>query len=226
MALLLPILGAFSACGGGSGSAPSSNWVGKTFLLDTPALPAANWTKPPGVGSDVGAYVPQFLIGVEAGTGNDLTITLTTALNGAQDPCSPTTQVTASGASYPDIQISAPTFPIHIVDTSPNHPNQVETTAHDVLFKNVLPGSSAAMDGELDATVDLAELYKLFYLVPNATKDSVCTTLQVQGGVSCEACAFNQQPYCLTLQASQIGATETPASITPVSVANIDPSCQ
>jgi len=91
----------------------------------------------------------------------------------------------------------------------------------------LLPADSAAKVGELDATVDLGELYKLFYLVPNATPDAVCQTLN-QAGVPCDVCAFNQQPYCLTLQASQIVASKSAATITPLadSVIASDPSCQ
>jgi hypothetical protein len=223
LSLLVSVVGALSACGGNSSSGP--NWVGKTYLLDY--VPAANWTKPKGVGSDVGAYVPQFLIGVAAGTGSDLAITLTTAMDGSQDMCNPTTQVTVSGANYPSSEISVPSLPIHVVDTDSAHPASVHSTAHDFLLKDVLPADSAAKVGELDATVDLGELYKLFYLVPNATPDAVCQTLN-QAGVPCDVCAFNQQPYCLTLQASQIVASKSAATITPLadSVIASDPSCQ
>jgi hypothetical protein len=222
MALLIPVIGAIASCGNGD-SGP--HWAGKTYLLDTPAVSPANWTKPKNVGGDIGGYVPQFLMGVEAGAGSALTITLTTAFDGKQDMCNPTTQVTASAANYPSSQILVPSFPIHIIDPSVDHPANVHSTAHDVLFKDVLPGDSAAKVGELDATVDLAELYKLFYLVPNATPDIVCSTLSAQGGVPCEVCAFNQLQYCLTLQASQIVATQTTATITPLALSALDPSC-
>jgi len=198
-------------------------------LLDTPNIPGSAWTEPPGgVASAIGGDVPQFLIGVAAGSGNDLTITLTTAINGVQDMCSPTTQVPASGVNYPNIEISAPNFPIHVVVTPPNPPDrQAESTAHNVFFKNILPGDTAAKDGELDATVDASELYTLFYQLTNATKDNICAQLDSIANTTglCKVCDFNQLPYCLTLHVVQIGATQTPTAIVPVLSGDIDPSC-
>jgi hypothetical protein len=51
------------ACGGDS--KPEANaWVGKTFLLDTPAISSSSWTKPSAVLTGaMGNYgVPQFLL--------------------------------------------------------------------------------------------------------------------------------------------------------------------
>jgi hypothetical protein len=220
-ALFLSTVGVVAGCG--SSSSPSSaDWVGKTYLLDTPALTAAHWTKPQGFGGDIGAYVPQFLLGVEAGTGGDLTITLTSALAGAQDPCNLTTQVTASGASYPNIDIVAPSLPIRIYDSHKG--TYVPSTARNVAFKSIFPAGAPAKEGELDATVDVAELYSLFYQIPDATKETVCAQF-ASYSVPCETCAFNSQPYCLTLQAVQIGATVAATPIKKVTASDIAATC-
>lgn len=217
--LIFPALVALIGCGdSGGGGASSKDWVGKTFLLDTPALPPAYWVQPKDFGKDLGAYVPQFLIGVGAGTGSDLAITLGTGMSGVQDVCVATTQVTASGSSYPNIDIVAPSFPMRIYD--PQKAAYVATTAHDVKLVNVLPGNKDLSTAELHATVDVAELYSLFYQIPNATKESVCSTFSSYG-VPCATCTFNNQPYCLTLKAVQVTTAETTPPIQPVA----SPTC-
>ena len=142
---LLLTVALVAGCGGEDGS-PSDAWVGKTFLLDTPSYPAIYWTEPGGFGGDIGAYVPQFLIGVEKGAVKDeLKINLATALEGAQDLCIPTTQVTASGANYPLLDIVASTFPMRIWD--PEASRYVSTTGTNVTFRNLLPGNSTTVNG-------------------------------------------------------------------------------
>ena len=241
LTVLLSTISGFAACGGGS-SNPStstntstntttaSQWIGKTFLLDTPNVDSSKWTAPPDpVGASVGGYVPQFLIGVAAGSGSDLSITLATATNGAQDMCTPTKQVTASGAKYPNIDISALSFPIHISVTSGKQTAQVETTVHNFVLKDVLPGLSSNATSELDAVIDLAEMYSLFLQIPESkrTKEEVCSELagMTNNETTCEQCDFNQQNFCMTLQGVQISATEVGTTIKSVSSADIASSC-
>jgi hypothetical protein len=214
----LPLVGLLVGCGSSSTSAPSDAWVGKTFMLDTPALPKTYWVKPSGFGSDIGAYVPQFLIGVEKGTGDNLTINLAAAQDGVQDLCVKTTQVTASGAHYPNIEIVAADFPMRIYDS--HALTYVSTTGRDVTFKNLLPGNTDPSIAELDATLDVAELYPLFWQIPDATKDSVCATF-ASYGVSCATCSFDNQPYCLSIEAVQVSTTQAPTPIQTVTA----PSC-
>lgn len=224
-ALLLPVMAALAACG--EDKASSSNWVGKTFLLDTPALSGGHWTEPKGFGADIGAYVPQFLLGVAAASGGDMTITLATAVGGVQDPCSVTTQVPASGASYPDSQILATTFPMRIMD--PQTGTAVPTNARDVTFTNVLPGRPGNKQGELGATLDVAELYSLFYKISDTpTKELVCSQFEAlsSGAVVCETCAFNGEKFCLTVHAVQLGADASPTPITKISAGDIAAPCQ
>jgi hypothetical protein len=173
--------------------------------------------------------VPQFLIGVAAGSGSDLSITLATAINGAQDMCTPTKQVTASGAKYPNIDISVPSFPIHISVAIAKKTAQVETTVHNFVLKDVLPGLSSNATSELDAVIDLAEMYPLFLQISESirTKEEVCKELPPLSNnqANCELCEFNQQTFCLTLQAVQFGATEVGTTIKSVTSADIASSC-
>ena len=234
--LLLSAFGTLAACGGGgsSGSPASdagtaSQWVGKTYLLDTPAISPNAWTKPKGIGSELGTYVPQFLISVEAGAGDTLNVTLATATGGVQDLCNPTTQVTMSGATYPQSAIWAKSLPMRIlnpnVDAGANTQAVVTATAHNFTLTNVLPGNSAATDGTLDSTVDIADLFSLFYVVANPTKDTICATLETLS-VSCQTCAHNGQKYCLDLQAVQIGAAAVATPVKTVLASDIPTSCQ
>jgi hypothetical protein len=212
--LVFPLVASFVGGCGSSDSASSKDWIGKTFLIDTPNLPPGYWVQPKGFGADIGAYVPQFLIGVEAGTGSDLNIALATTLGSpnpnAQDTCVATTQVTASGAGYPGIDIKAASFPMRIYDVEKN--TYVAGIAHNLELTNVLPGNQDPASASLVATVDVQDLYSLFHLIPNATPDNVCSTFQSQN-VPCEVCPHNGQAYCLTLKAVQVSAI--PAS-TPI----------
>jgi hypothetical protein len=221
--LVLPAVGALAGCSGDSKS-PLDNWTGKTFLLDK--FPNSRWVAPKsGGGSSMGDYVPQFFIGVAAGSGDSLDITLATGLGGVQDMCSPTTPVPVTGVKYPDLQITAPTLPMRLTETDPDYAKVVPVIAHDVTLKNILPGRNEnTPSGELTATLDMADAYPLFHLVDNPTKDSVCAAF-ADAGVVCQTCAFNGQPYCLTFRAVQLVATEFPTPIQKLSPSDIPASC-
>jgi len=220
--LVFPLVASVGGGCGSSDGASSKDWIGKTFMIDTPNLPAGYWVQPKGFGADIGYYVPQFLIGVEAGTGSDLTITLATTLGkpnpNAQDTCVATTQLTASAANYPGIDIKAPSFPMRVYDDQKT--TYVNATAHNLEFTNVLPGNKDSATASLVATVDVQDLYSLFYLIPDATPDNVCSTFQSQN-VPCEVCPHNGQPYCLTLKAVQVSAAPAANAIQKVT----SPSC-
>jgi hypothetical protein len=209
---------------GGDDSHPASAWIGKTFLLDRP--PTSRWVEPKkSSGGAMGDYVPQFLIGVAAGSGDNLNITLTTALDGVQDKCSPTTEVTVSGTSYPDVQITAASVPMHLTETDPDRAKVVRTTAHDVTLKDILPGrTETAATGELIATLDMAEAYPLFFLLADPTPDSVCAAF-ADADVICQTCTFNSQPYCLTFRAVQLAASESSTPVQKISSSDIGSDC-
>ncbi len=209
---LLPV--APAACGGGG----EASWDGQTYLLDISPL---NWASPPSIGGDIGGFVPQFLFMVEPGAGDELSVLVATAVEGAQDPCNPTTRLTTSASTRPYSTLTATTFPMRIVN--PDGPVTVNATIHDLTFTNVLPGGNAG-DGQVIATADIAEIYPLFTLIPGATKDSVCQELN-EFGAPCETCAFSGQASCLTITAVQIDSTSTSAAIVPIAPGNIPATC-
>jgi len=221
-----------AACGtsddpSGSGSAtPLSNWTGKTFLLDAPAIKASNWREPKGGGEVISEFVPQLLIGVEAGAGDSLKVTLTTALGNEQDECNTTTEVEVTDATYPEILIAAPDFPIRVASPDPDSSTVVSGTTHNVSLKNVLPGTTTdTPTSELKATLDVSKLYPLAYRIPNATKESVCQTFEDSVGTPCAPCPHNDEPWCITVRAVQVAANEFEKPLKKISSSEIPSSC-
>jgi len=214
-------LAAVALAGCGSDAADSSRWVGKSYRL---AIPSDNWVQPRGVGSDIGDFVPQFLFGVARATGPNLTVTVGTANADVQDQCNATAEVAVAGANYPMSEIVVPGFPLHIVDTNQTPNVVVDTTIHDLTFTNVLPTGAARPDGEVSATIDAAEVYPLFRLVANPSKETVCSALG-SAGAPCVTCPHNGQPYCLTIGAAQVEAMPASAPVMTITAASIPSSC-
>jgi len=170
LGLLLLIGGSLGACG--SNTSTDATWNGKTFLLNSSKIPKGAWTRPKGVGSELGGFVPQFLIGVDSSAAN---VTVTTAQNGVQDPCTVTATVPLGG-THPDSAILVPAFKAHITGVDNNkQPRSAIATIRNLTLTNILPGSTN--DGQLDATLDMSDLVPLFYLIANPDKDSVCAAL-------------------------------------------------
>jgi hypothetical protein len=217
-ALVLTLTSTFAACGGGD-SDGSSAWVGKSYVL---TIPADNWTDPPGIGGDIGDFVPQFMFGVAKGS-NGLDVTIGTATDSVQNDCNVTTAVSASGSAYPLVTITTPTLNMHIVDTNQTPTVVVDTTVRDVTFKDVLPGTPSKQ-GTVVATIDAAEVYPLFRLIPDATKESVCDAL-AQANAPCTACPHNGEPYCLTIKAVQVEGVEASAAIKTITTSDLPASC-
>jgi len=140
--VLVPVVCGLVACSSSDGADPLASWIGKTFMLDAPAVKASNWREPKGGGEVISEFVPQLLIGVEAGDGSGLKVTLTTALSNEQDECNPTTEVNVTEVNYPEILINAPNFPIRVASPDPSSSTVVSGTAHDVSLKNILPGTT------------------------------------------------------------------------------------
>jgi hypothetical protein len=215
------MLGACSNSSGGGGPSKDAPWVGNTYVL---TIPSANWTKPPDIGSDIGAFVPQFLIGIGQSSGNTMTVTIGAAENSVQDPCNVTTQVTADGSGYPNATITADALPLRIVNTVSGV--VVDATVRNFTLTNVLPGSTTK-GGTLSAILDISELYPLFNQVPagSRTPVGVCSVLQSEANTPCVACPTTNQPYCLTLEAVQLGAVEGTAAIMSIASSDVPASC-
>ncbi len=227
--LLLPVatVCALTACGNSDSPNPLANWTGKTFLLDTPSISGSKWKDPPGAGSALAEFVPQLLIGVEAGSGGTPTVTLSTALGGQQDDCNPTTEATVSDVNYPEILISAKSFPIRVQDSDPERSdNVVSGTAYGFSLKNALPGTTATTPtSELIATLDVSQLYPLAYRITSPTADKVCATFK-DNGVDCQACPEDSSKvYCIKVRAVQVAATSTDKPLKKISSDEIPASC-
>ena len=225
VAFLLSSFGlALAGCSSNQGQ--GSHWAGKTFLL---SIPTDNWAQPRGFGDQIALVVPQFIIGLQAGTGSDLAVTLGTAKDGKQNLCNITTPATASESQYPKSSISAETFPIVVTsdNTDAGAPITVHTTVRNAAFTDVLPGDTAASTGIFEATIDFGELYPLFPKAMPPTPQGVCDLLSGASvtGASCALCPHNDKTECLTVKAEQLGAVASSAQIEQILVGDLASSC-
>lgn len=218
--LLLPACGGSEGDDGGDGGGPEkSPWAGKTYSL---TIDPDLWVEPPGISDHIAEFVPQFLLSVADETGTTPKVTIATALNGAQNACNATTEVTASTQS-PNSLVVADEFLLHVV-----HPRidvTTDLTLHDLTLTNVLP--SADSEGEFSVEMDVNEAYVLFDLVPESsrTPEGVCTILGM-ADAPCVACSFGDGgEHCLTLKAVQLAGVESSIAVEPIAVADRDPSC-
>jgi hypothetical protein len=223
-AYLLALSGCSESGGDDDGGPEKSPWAGKSYSL---TIDQDLWVEPRGVGEDIGAFVPEFLLAVADEAGDSPTVTIATALGGMQDACNPTTEVPLDvpadpGEATPPSLVFAEEFLLHVV-----HPRidvTVDLTVHDLTFTNILPNDD---EGELSVVMDVNEAYVLFDLVPESQRnpEGVCTVLGM-ADVPCQPCSFGDGgAHCLTLQAVQLAATETAIAIEPIAAADRAPSC-
>ena len=220
--LFLAALLTTAACSGGDDddqAAGPNAWVGHTYLLE---IPPSHWAQPKNVGGDIGLFVPQFVIQVEAEAEGNLDMLIGTASAGVQEPCNPTVAVTVP-SDYPEVQIGPFDFPMYIKHTT--EPVAVNATVYNLTITDVLPnGDAVAEEGELLATLDTRDVAPMFtQLGDNPTADAVCTAL-ADFEASCEACPSDSQEYCQTLRAVRLGATESDP-IEPIDAASVPASC-
>lgn len=191
-----------STTGGGGSSAAAEFWEGTHLLV----IPAHNWTEPAGAGEDFAAMIEGFLLDVRLGSSTQYTVTVGLLRDGVQDRCSKTTTLPAIAAP-PSIGVGPGEVEAYL-STPPGAPEQlaVVVTLSDFTLKDVLPdGSTPAEDGVLTASVDMREMYPLFYQLINSSADGVCAAFESSGS-PCEPCA-DGAPYCQPLVAEGLGAT-------------------
>jgi hypothetical protein len=206
--MFLPFTTVLHGCG--SDEPKGQGWVGRTFLLDTPAVSNFRWKKPVGMGPTFINYAPQFLFSVAAGTDDVLTVTLATAQEYVQDPCTPTLQATLRRAEYPNSTLSVPAFPMHIVSRDPTRPGQMTVTLHDVVFTDILPGLPSTTSARIAAILDFDE--------------SVCSTMG-EGGIPCEVCPWNGERLCQTLEVDEVVTEEAATPIVPITAGEVTAAC-
>jgi len=209
-------------CGNDAKTSASANpWQGHTYLLQ---IPGSHWTQPQQIGSEIGSFVPTFLLQVNSNSTGSLDVTLATEASGAQDPCSPTTTVSVASES-PQFVLGPVDAPLHIADAT--HGNSVIATARSLMMTNVLPQDGAtAAEGEFSAVIDAREMYPLFYQLMTRTADTVCAAL-ASANTTCMACPQDGAPYCLTLKATQLAASlADDIVIAPIDINAVNsPSC-
>lgn len=219
--LLLVIVQPFVVACGGEDAAPADPWDSRTYLLE---VPKTNWSEPPGIGDEIGDFVPHFLFRMKSSGGGSYEVTLGTAdAAGDQDPCNPTSSLAASSMGAPNVEIGPSEVPVRIQHISEDV--TVNATIHDFALLNVLPdGSTPAEEGELTATMDLRELYPLLTLLIDPTPESSCEALG-QFGAPCEDCPTDGKTFCLSVKAVRLGAEEVNTELVAIDPADPDPSC-
>lgn len=203
------LLAVASLLGCGNDQPEGQAWVGKSFLLDTPAISISRWEKPVALGPLLVNYAPQFLFAVAEGAGDQLSVTIATAQEYVQDPCTSTVQATIRRADYPNSMISVPAFTMHIVSKDPTRPGDSQVTIHDVVFENVLPGRPGAVDGKIHLTIDLPDL---------------CPTMD-EAGVPCEVCSWSGERVCQTIEVVEVATQEAAISTVPVGAGEVAAAC-
>ncbi len=192
----------------------SASWeAGNTYLL---TIPTDNWTDPRDVGPEIGAYVPQFILQVDARTGDTAALTIGTAYDAVQDLCSPTASTQTTAAPYPGVQIGPFDFPMRLVKTDDLGAVEaiVHATAYQLTLTNLMPMDGDPDDGMLTVTMDIREIYPMFTeLATDPTAEVVCNALGGAFGAPCEPCPADQQPWCLPLIARLLEATPAPATL-------------
>lgn len=194
------------------GAAGGSEWVGKTYLLRTTI---GDWITPRGIGQDIAPYVPGFLIRVDSAMDGALGVTMgTVPAMGAdqQDPCTATRAITGS-AVYPNSTIGPTDFVMHLTNSG----YAVNANVRGLRFDNVLPGSME--DGTLTATLDFREIVNLTLAVEPPDPMAACTALEEARMAPCVACPHDGQPFCLTIVASPVVATEFAGTMTDIPTA-------
>lgn len=199
-----------SAMGGGGSAAPVE-WAG-VFALD---IPEPYWTSPPGIGGEIGSFVPRFLFNL-SGTA----VTLGTAHEALQDPCTPT-QVPPAVVAKPAFALGPTDFQMNLFNSS----NQARVNAiiRNLTITNILPPTDVG--GTLTAVLDAREIYPLFHLLPDPDPTTVCSAL-ASFGAPCEPCPQDGQLFCLTIVAERLEAVPAPEiAMGMVDSSTLGPAC-
>jgi hypothetical protein len=164
-----------------------------------------------------------------------------TPADAVQNLCGPTQKVSFSGSDYPKSEITPSNMRVHIKNTpSSGEPVQATGNVYGFTMTDVLPeAGKTTTAGKFKATMDFRELYTLFTaLGPTVSPDGVCEGLKDQYTpmgcetdpscwVSCVPCpTADAAPYCLTVEAEDVGAVEAPnLDIVEVSEATRPATC-
>ena len=214
--LLLVLFALSTGC---SAEKPETNpWHGRTYWLE---IPRVNWSEPRGIGSDIGDYVPGFLLKVQGDAPDTFEVMMGAATaDGGQNTCNPTGKVSGS-AELPGGAIGPSEFPMHIRHV--RDPIVADGTVYNLTITNALPNGDSTPIGEFVGTMDFRQIYQLFTAIINVTPEACCTTLEMTYSRTCEPCPSDQEPYCLTVKAIDLIAVPYDAELEPIDA--VDPSC-
>ena len=213
----------FSTSNVGSGlDGGEASLVDKTYSVD---LAAANFVKPPDVGTLLGSLLTQnILIGID--DANESSITMKGALaepgNDDQDMCTATFGIpTADFSTAPYFSVSADAITIAV---SGFNININDFTLEGDFTPDGSQISGAVLAGQLDAR-DLAPAIVETGLITAEDPDEVCGLLS-GFGVECEPCTDGKD-YCVTVEVNDINAEETGNTLEDVTQAAVDadPAC-
>jgi hypothetical protein len=204
-----------TACGEDGTSGDGTDGMGIAAGMYVLQVPDSFWTEPPGIGSDIGVFVPEFLFDV-----SETTVTLGTAKEGVQDPCTPT-QVVQATMEDSQVVVGPIDYQMHLVSEA--NQAHVNTIIRDLTFTNVLPPVDDE-GGRLSAALDAREIYPLFHLVgPDA--EAVCAALE-SFDTECEPCPQDGERFCLTIVAVRLEAAAAPEiEMGPVDGASLGAEC-
>lgn len=201
----------------------------------TVSIDTNSWNRPTAdVGSEVGAYVPTFLLSFGASSDGEVEVLLGLGSPGSttQNLCNGTASFTLPSPDTPN-EIGPLTVSTQITHTDEDdEANSMTANAniYDLTMVDViLSDEEDRPQGTFEATVDIREIAMLFsILVPDAAErnpDSVCTGLMT-AGAECQPCDHTSgdgESYCLTLGAILVAAEEVDdLDLEP----NPDPSCE
>jgi hypothetical protein len=182
-----------------SATEAAAPWAG-VYTLEAPA---PYWSEPENIGSEIGLFVPIFLLNVSGET-----VTLGTATADetteviTQDPCT-STQVVTAQVAQPSFQLGPIDYQMHLV----NDPVRVNATIYQLTMTNVLPPTEG---GELSAILDAREVYPLFTALGKPTAETVCAALESFGAPPCAPCPQDGALYCLAIRAIALEAKARP----------------
>ena len=198
-----------------------NRWAGKTYMVN---IPVDNWKRPRGsVGTEVGAYVPKFLLSVQDASNGVNVLVGASDADGKQDMCSPTIEIPASA---PEIQIGP-------VDTKLHVANSVGGAAvpplYGLTFTNILTDTpdAATIAGQFDAVLDTRDVYTLFNQLNEPSAEALCTFLNDSFSNPCIVCPKDSaSTTCLELKAVQLAAVPlTGIAVQAVSDTNLSANC-
>lgn len=216
-----------SGSGGEEGSSEPGPWDGQTFRLD---VPKNNWTSPPGVGREIGDYVPAFFLKFAETADGEVELLIGSGDPGAeeQNECSGTVTIALESPETPN-EFGPVTMEAQLTSTAGGTTMTVTANIYDLTFTDVLPvDGEPAEDGQLTATMDVREIAPLFTLLPEEmrTPENVCMGLEMSFDAPCEPCSYDggdDEPFCLNMVAMGLGAEEADdVEVTP----NPAPSCE